>query len=290
MSHIHQPPGRVIRGKAVDAARDATREAKPWIERLARVGFVAKAVQYGTIGLLAALAAVGDSDGRTTDSKGVLNQIHRQPFGQVLLGLMAFGLAGYALWRFVEAILDPEHRGHGATGALKRIGKLCNGVLHAGLVVYAVGLLTGASGGSQADGTKSWTAQLMSWPAGPWLVGAAGVGLVVFAGAQIKQAWSSKLDEHLDLGRMSARLRTCAVQLSRFGIAARAVVFALVGGFLVTAAFRTDPNRAKGLGDALASVLRWRFGDVVLAVIALGLVAYGVYEVVEAKYRRIQAA
>lgn len=299
MNHTDLQPISEIRGRAVHAER----EASSWIRRLARAGYVAKGVQYGTIGLLAALAAVGDNDGRTTDSKGVLHELHRQPFGQVLLAMMAFGLAGYAVWRFVEGVFDPEHRGAsaggggaGATagtrakGVARRVGKVLNGLLHAALVVYAVGLLTGASGGNEADGTKGWTAQLMSWPAGPWLVGAAGVGIFVFAATQMRCAWKSKLDEQLELDRMGPRLKMWAVQLSRVGIAARAVVFALVSAFLVTAAVRTDPNQAKGLGDALASVLSWRFGSAVLAVIAVGLMAYGVYEMIEARYRRIDAA
>ena len=110
MNHPDPQPISEIRGRAVHAAR----EASPWIRRLARAGYVAKGVQYGTIGLLAALAAVGDHDGRTTDSKGVLHELHRQPFGQLLLAIMAFGLAGYAVWRFVEGVFDPEHRGASA--------------------------------------------------------------------------------------------------------------------------------------------------------------------------------
>lgn len=271
-----------------NAAKAAQVEAAPWIRGLARAGFVAKGIQYATIGLLAAMAAIGDRSGRTTDAKGALTEIHAQPFGKVLLGLMAIGLAGYAVWRFVEAILDPEHRGHGATGALKRVGKFGNGLLHTALVVYAVGVLTGMALGDPDDGTKSWTGRILSWDLGAWLVGAVGIGIIVFAIVQAKKAWSCDLDKHLDLGKLRDGARRAVVQLSRFGIAARAFVFALVGAFLVSAAFRSDPNRAKGLGDTLAAVRAWTFGGAVLGVVAVGLIAYGVYELVEARYRRIQ--
>src|SRR3954463_12931619 len=93
--------------------------ARPWIRALARAGYAAKGVQYGTIGVIAALAAVGSADGDTTDSKGALEKIGQQSFGQALLVLMAIGLGGYALWRFVEAILDPEHEARGAKGIFK---------------------------------------------------------------------------------------------------------------------------------------------------------------------------
>lgn len=266
----------------------ARAEMAPWIRGLARAGFVAKGIQYGTIGLLAAMAAIGDRSGRTTGAKGALGEMHAQPFGKVLLALMAIGLAGYAVWRFVEAVLDPEHRGHGVSGALKRVGKFANGLLHSALVVYAVGVITGKALGNEEDGTKSWTGRILSWEYGPWLVGAVGVGIIVFAIVQMKKAWSCHLDEHLDLHRLGESARKVVVQLSRFGLGARAFVFALIGAFLVSAAFRSDPNRAKGLGDALATVRAWSFGGAILGVVAVGLIAYGVYELVEARYRRIQ--
>jgi len=272
----------------MDGMNAARAEVAPWIRGLARAGFVAKGIQYGTIGLLAAMAAIGDRAGRTTGAKGALTEIHAQPFGKVLLALMAIGLAGYAVWRFVEAILDPEHRAHGVTGALKRVGKFGNGLLHGALVVYAVGVITGKALADPGDGARSWTGRILGWEYGPWLVGAVGVGIIVFAIVEVKEAWSCKLDEQLDLHRLGSGARRVIVQLSRFGLGARAFVFALIGAFLVSAAFRSDPDRAKGLGDALAAVRSWTFGGAVLGVVAVGLIAYGVYELVEARYRRIQ--
>lgn len=272
----------------MNGMKAARAEVAPWIRGLARAGFVAKGIQYATIGLLAAMAAIGDRAGRTTGSKGALAEIHAQPFGKVLLGIMAIGLAGYAVWRFVEAVLDPEHRNRGASGALKRVGKFANALLHGALVVYAVGVVTGKALADSDDGTKSWTGRILTWELGPWLVGAAGIGVIVFAAVQMKKAWSCKLDEQLDLGRLGHGARRVVVQLSRFGLGARAFVFALVGAFLVSAAFRSDPNRAKGLGDALATVRGWSFGGAILGVVAVGLIAYGMYEMVEARYRRIK--
>jgi hypothetical protein len=161
-----------------------------------------------------------------------------------------------------------------------------------GLVVYAIGLLSGAALGSDdgsGEAAKSWSAQLMSWRGGVWLVGGVGAGFVGFSVKEMFTAWTRKLDEHLDLARLGPRARTCVVQLSRFGIASRAVVFAVVGVFLIIASMRTDPNRAKGLGEALEAVRAWSFGGVLLGLIALGLMAYGVHQLVEARYRRIQA-
>lgn len=281
-----------IRGRVVSIARDAEPATRSWVSTLTRAGYAAKAVQYGTIGLLAADAAIGSDGGRTTDSKGMLREIHERPFGEALLGLMAFGLAGYAVWRFVEAVLDPEHEASGTNGALRRVGHFANGLLHAGLVVYAIGLLTGAALGSDDGGSeaaKSWSAQLMSWPGGVWLVGGAGASFVAFAVKEMFTAWTSELDEHLDLARLGPRARTWLVPLSRFAIASRAVVFALVGAFLILASLHADPERAKGLGAALDAVRAWSFGGALLGLIAAGSMVYGVYALVEARYRRIQA-
>jgi hypothetical protein len=272
--------------------RDGVSAARPWIRGLARAGYAAKGVQYGTIGLLAALFAVGSSDGQMTDSKGAVAKLGQQSFGEALVVLMAIGLAGYALWRFVEAILDPEHEAQGKKGVFKRVGRFGNGLLHTALVVYAVGLLTGAERGSAEQGgetARSWSARLMEWPGGVWVVGAVGVGLVAFAIAELVNAWRSRLDEQLDLSPLRPRVRAVATYVSRFGIAARGVVFGLVGAYLVVAALRTEPGRAKGVGEALGAVQGWTLGWLVLGVIAVGLMAYGAYELVEARYRRIRA-
>src|SRR5688500_2053345 len=97
------------------------REASPWIERLARVGFAAKAAVYIIVGGLAARAGLG-TGGRTTDTRGALATILGQPFGQLLLFVVAAGLFGYAAWLVLAAALDPEGRGSDLKGWLKRIG------------------------------------------------------------------------------------------------------------------------------------------------------------------------
>ncbi len=275
--------------------REGNRAARPWIRGLARAGFVAKGIQYAAIGVLAALAAVGSRDGGTTDGKGALEKIGHQPFGQLLLILMAIGLAGYALWRFVEALLDPEHAATGTAGLFKRVGRFGNGIVHGLLVVYVINLLSGHAergvpGRHDGEAARSWSAQLMAWPGGVWVVGGIGVGLIVFAVSELVRAWRSKLDEQLDLSPLPRSARASVIFVSRFGLAARAVVFAVVGAFLVKAALRAEPGRAKGVGEALHAMQGWTFGRLLLMVIAVGLVAYGAYEMIEARYRRIRAA
>jgi hypothetical protein len=281
-------------GSPMHHVRNAAREASPWVKLLARAGFASRAVLSCTIGILAALAAFGDGDGKTTDSKGALRELHDRPFGsfgQVLLAIVAVGLFGYALWLFVQAFLDPERPARPNKGRpFMRVGWFTAGALHVTLGIYAIGLVTGKALGSAEDGTKSWTARLLGWDGiGPALVGGLGLIVIGLAMWDLYKAVKAKLDRHLDLSRLGRATRKVVVDLARFGLAARAVVFALIGSALVMAAVRANPYEAKGLGETLARIRGWSFGWVLLAIVAIGFIAYGVYQLVEARYRRIHA-
>ena len=278
-------------GAPMHHVRNVAREASPWVRFLARAGFASRAVLSCTIGILAALAAFGDRDGKTTDSKGALRELHERPFGQVLLAIVAVGLFGYALWLFVQAFLDPERPARASKGRpFLRVGWFAAGALHVTLGIYAVGLVTGTALGSGEDGTKSWTARLLGWDGiGPALVGGLGLVVIGLAMWDLYKAAKAKLDRHLDLSRLGRATRKVVVDLARFGLAARAVVFSLIGSALVMAAVRANPYEAKGLGETLARIRGWSFGWVLLAIVAIGFIAYGVYQLVEARYRRIHA-
>jgi hypothetical protein len=270
---------REAQAKAAMVARGGT------VEKLARAGYAVKGVLYALIGLLALRTALGNG-GRATGTEGALRAVAETSFGTVLLALIAAGLVAYALWRFVQAALDPEREGADAGGVVKRLGYAGSGVVYAGLALSAVRLLldNGDAGGA---GTRSWTARLMSQPFGPWLVGLAGVVGIGIGGYQLYRAWKVKFWEHLDTGAMSASAARWAVGVSRFGIAARAVVFALIGVFLVVAALASDPAEARGLDGVLEALRGQPYGPYLLGLAALGLVAYGLYGVVNARYRRI---
>lgn len=272
--------------------------ASPLVTKLARAGYAAQGVLYGTIGALAVLVAarsagVADgASGRITTKRGALVEIGSQPFGKILLVLMAVGLAGYAIWRFVQAAWNPEREAPpGLKGGAKRAGWLGVAFVHASLVVFALKAAFQGSGGGAEDNARPLTAQLMAWqPLGPVLVAAIGVGLFAYAAREVWCAWTAKLDRRLDLSELQPRTARIVVGLSRFGIAARGIVFSVMGIFLVVAALTTNPGEARGFGEALATLQGWTFGTVLLACVALGLVAYGIYDVVEARFRRIRPA
>jgi hypothetical protein len=260
------------------------KDVAPWVEGLARLGYAAKALLYITVGLLAAQAGLGRG-GRTTDTHGALRFMNEVTLGRVVLLVIAAGLLGYALWRLVEALLDPEHRGSDLKGVALRIGSAARAALHGGLAVAALRLAYGDRSGS-ADHPRYWTARAFELPAGDLVVWLAALSITGYGLYQLYRAWAPKLGRQLQLGKIPERASGVVVGVSRFGIAARGAVFCLVGVLLARAAARHDAGDAGGLRESLGAVAelgRWPF-----VVVALGLVAYGVYELVNARYRRIR--
>ncbi len=258
------------------------------LESLARLGFAAKGMVYGIVGFLAAQAAAGGG-GKTTDTQGALQTIAVQPFGQFLLALVAFGLAGYGLWRWVEAIFDPENHGSNPQGILKRIGYGINGLLYAGLAVTAVQIILGSIGDGGDRSVQDWTATLLSWPLGRWLVGIGGLAIAGMGGYQFYRAYSAKFRRKLKLQQMHYWEQKWAIRLGRFGFATRGVTFLIIGGFLILAAVQFDPQEARGLAGSLATLQQQPYGPWLLGIVAFGLIAYGIYMVFEARYRQILA-
>jgi hypothetical protein len=262
-------------------------EVAPWIEHLARLGYAAKALLYCTIGLLAAKAAFGQR-GRLTDTQGALRTVEGLSFGNVFLILIAIGLFGYAAWRLVEAALDPERRGTDLKALAIRAGFAARGLVYGALGVTALRLATGQGGGRRVNQAKEWTTRGLELPGGELLVAAAGLSIAGYGLYQLYRAWAAKLGRQLQLGQVSEPLRGWVVGVSRFGIAARGVVFCLIGFFLARSGLRHNAAEAGGFRESLhtlAGVGRWPF-----AAVAVGLVAYGVYELLNARYRRIEVS
>ena len=256
-----------------------------WVERLARFGYAAKGVVYGIVGLLAAQAAFG-TGGKTTDTQGALQEIVTQPFGKVLLGIVAIGLFGYVLWQFVQAIKDPENKGTDAKGILQRIGYGISGVIYASLALSAIRIILG-SGGGNSNSTQDWTARLLSQPFGQWLVGTVGAFIIGLGFYQFYKAFTTKFRKKLNLSQLSDTEQKWVKGISRFGMAARGIVFCVIGFFLIQAARQSDASQARGLGEALQVLAQQPYGSWILGIVALGLVAYGIYMVMQARYRRI---
>ncbi|NEP15402.1 MAG: DUF1206 domain-containing protein [Leptolyngbya sp. SIO4C1] len=259
-----------------------------WIEKFARLGYLAKGIVYGTIGLLAVQAAF-DTGGKTTGSQGALKSIAAQPFGKVLLVLLTFGLLGYVTWRFIQAVRDPEHRGHEASDIFRRIGYAISGLFYASLAVSAGRILMSAGSNSDSgDSTaQSWTAKLMSQPYGRWLVGAVGLFIIGLGCYYIYRAIKAKFRKRMKLYQMSNAEKTWATWVGRFGIAARGVVYAIIGAFTIQAALRFNPSQVKTSEGALQSLENNPTDEWLLGIVAFGLIAYAIHMGFQARYRSI---
>lgn len=274
-----------VQYRTKQGVQEASRQANPWIERLARLGYVTKGLVYLVIGILATQAAFG-AGGQTTDSSGALQEIVTQPFGILLLAIATIGLIGYALWRFIQAAIDPDQVGSDLKGIGIRSGYVVSGLIYAGLAWTAFQMLLGSGGGNE-DATRDWTAWLLSQPFGQWLVGLVGVIVIGVGFFQIYKGMTASFREKLDLAAMSAREESWSTRIGQFGLAARGVVIGMVGFFLIQAAYRANPDEARGLGSALRELAQTPFGPWLLAIVALGLIAYGIFMAVMGRYRRI---
>lgn len=252
-------------------------------EWLARAGFVSRGLIYAIVGILAIKLALGVG-GQSANQQGAFREIAQQPFGKLLLIIVAIGLAGYAMWRLFRALL-----GHGSEGAdttIDRIAALGSGVVYAGLCAIAVEILLGSSGSGPGNAKRA-TAGVLGWPAGRWLVGIAGAVLVGIGLYQGYRALTHDFMEDSKTDQMTAEVRRLFERVGILGYLARMIVFGLVGVFLIRAAIDYNASKAVGLDGALAKITHASYGPYLLGVVAAGLIAFGMYSLADARYRRI---
>lgn len=219
-----------------------------------------------------------------TDQGGALRAVSDTPFGTVLLVVLAVGFLGHALWRLLNAAIGHRDERKPKKRWLARAGSLVRGLVYGALGLATVRFLLGGSG---QDQTRSLTARLMAETGGRMLVGVLGLVLVGVGIAMGVKGVRHDHAEKLQTSRMPAGLRSPAVKIGVVGLLGRGAVLALVGAFLVRAAVLFDPREAKGLDAALQTVAAQPYGQVLLALAVLGVLAYAVWSFVEAAYRRL---
>jgi hypothetical protein len=276
---------------ATDARPDVRhhlRAASPALVMLGRAGYAAKGIVYVVMGALAAKAALG-TGGRTTDTRGAIGVIADGPMGTIALVAIGVGLIGYMLWRLIAAVTDAEGEGDEPTKLVVRGTQAARGIAYGVLGVQALRALGGDDVGSQGAATQHWTARLLDMPFGRALVVAAGIGVFAYAGYQFYRAFSDKAKKHLDLAEAGPTQASWIVRFGRFGIAARGVVFAMIGVFLVRAGMQRDSGEAGGIAQSLQALGQASYGRLVLSLVAFGLIAYGLYQLATARYRHMRA-
>jgi hypothetical protein len=256
-----------------------------WVDRGARLGLVAKGIAYVIVAVIAIQVAVG-GEGQAQGPDGALEAVADEPFGWALLALLTIGFGGYAVWRVAQALFDREREGRDPIGLGKRLGYFVDGLIHLGLGALAIAVLAGSEG-SSSGGEQRATAEVLDKPFGRWLVGA--VGLAIVAGGFGLAIWActARFRKNLRTGMMRQAESRGYTALGIFGHLSRAVVIVLVGVFVGRAAWQYDPDEAVGLDGALQRLAGQPYGPYLLGTVAFGLLAYGLFCFVEARYRDV---
>ena len=274
-----------VKDRAEDALEDAADST--WLQRLARSGLVARGLIYVVVGMLATQVAAGHNEARP-DKQGALQAVVHQPFGRLLVLLLAVGFIGYAAWRFVEAAVGPTGEPDSTKSKFKRVGYFLRGGLYLFFFGSAVKLFIWSNSPAASEtAERDWTARVLDWPAGTWLVQGAGV---VAIGAGLYIGWrglSGKFGKRLKSLEMAPAVRVWVRGVGTVGNVARMLVALMIGVFLIVAARHHDPNQAVGIDGALKRLAEQPYGPTLLVAVAIGLAAYGVYSFAEARYRRV---
>jgi hypothetical protein len=252
---------------------------------LARAGMVAQGVMYVLVGGLAIELALG-LGGKTTDQRGALHTLADEWYGLGALLALAAGFAGYALWRFAVALLGEKIESEEDVGVAKRLLYAARALVYASLCYSALALALTGGGGKSTTEDKA-TATVFDWPAGRWLVGAAGLAIVGYGLWNGYRALSRNFEKDLKVEQMSSGERRLVCAVGRAGFAARGIVFTLIGVFVVKAALEYDPNEPVGLDGALQRLSEQPYGPALLGTVAAGLIAFGLFSLARARYREV---
>ncbi len=249
-------------------------------KNFARFGMAAKGAVYCLIGVLTALAAFGQG-GEQTGSKGALQYLAQQSYGQILLAVMGLGLLGYVFWRMYQVFANPKGLDDDTKGYAKRVAYFISGLLYGGLAFYSFKLAFGNSSG----GGKSMMGSLMSGSNGDTVAIIIGIGMAIKAIYDLYRAYSGKFKEEVEETGMDRKEQKALINAGKFGHTARGVVFGLMA-YLTLKSGLSSGNDINTQTDAF-SFIQNEFGSIALGIVAIGLVGYGVYMLIKAKYPSI---
>lgn len=259
------------------------------IEWAARAGYGARGFVYlsaGALTLLAATDRIGDAAG-SSDAVGWLAQ---QPFGQLWLVLLGLGLWAFVLWRALQAVFDADHEGTDVRGWASRIGQAASGLFYGLLAASVFEYLdefgeAGAQAGADAAENQAKAGMLLALPFGHWLL--IGVGVLILA-LGVGNIVRAARDDFADALACSARVRRWVTPLARAGYAARGFAYLPLAAFVILGGLRARASDVTSLGEALDALERQPGGSWILGVTGAGLMAFGAFAFVEARWRRIR--
>ena len=253
------------------------------VDAFVRLGYVAKALVYILVGVLALKLALGARGGRITDPGGSLYVVLGQPFGQTLLIVLAAGLLTYAAWQIVRAIFGRDH--HADKGWVDRALTIVRALVYGAIGVKGMKLGLGLRAGD--SGPEPLVREALQWPLGEWLIAIAGLAVGWYGIVEIRDAIKARLESDLDAATLRSRAGEWALQVARSGIGARGVLVLLLGVGLVRAALEHRTSEASGIDRSLVILNSLPQGTLLLALAAAGVFAYGIYQLLHARYARL---
>ena len=225
------------------------------------------------------------SAGASADASGALQTLAQQPFGKVSLWVVAVGLVALALWQASEAVWGFRSR-HGAKRVRKQVTSGAKAAVFAALAVSAA-LVALGSGSSSSQTQEQATTGVLAWPGGRVIVVAAGLLIIGVGIASIITGVKQSFTEEINTSSMSPTARTGVLRLGQVGYLAKGVALTVVGGLLTYATVTYDRQQAQGLDGALQTILAQPFGIFLLTAVALGFVAFGLFAILQSRYRRM---
>jgi hypothetical protein len=253
-------------------------------ENIIRFGIATKGFVYILLGALTVMAATG-MGGEKSDSNGALNFLSGSIIGQIFLAITASGLVAYVFWRLYQSFIDPEHKGTKLKGIGSRIGYFSSGILHAILAFTAFQILFGSGSGS-GDNGNSWLAEIMSKTYGQLIVGIIACGYLGKALYQLFRVYSGNYKKRVSENKINHEVKNLMITSGVAGYVARAVVIGIIAFLTFRAAVTSNADNGGGTRDAF-DFLQYEFGTFFLAVIALGLLFYGIFTLIKARHREV---
>lgn len=251
------------------------------INKIQTVGLAAKGIVYSMIGALTALAAF-DMGGQKAGRSEIIHFLQQQPFGNFLLYLLAVGILAYALWRFYTAIADAKREGTGKKALAKRFGYFCSGLVYS---VFGITIFTTTWGGGSGSNQQYVVEQVLNKPFGPFLIGLIGVIIIGVGIFQIHKGYSNKYLQDLNPGYGGHK--SMIRKAGKFGFMARGVIFAILGYFVLRAGVTHNAEMIRSIQGAFSFLQQQSYGTLLMGVIAIGMLAYGVFMIYVSKDSRI---
>jgi hypothetical protein len=260
-----------------------------WIKNFAKVGLTAKGIVYCLIGIIAFMAAfeLGGNSKSGSGKTGVFQFLLDASYGKILLGLIAIGLLCYAIWRLIQAIKDTQNKGTDAKGIAIRLRYAFSGLVYGTLAFYAAKLVLGNSGSGGNDSRETLVRELLQQPFGQWLVGIVAVGIAIAGLYQIYMGVSDKYREKIEKAGLKREVEDMLIKTGKVGYIARGIVWLIIGWLFLKAAMNSNPNQAGGSRSAFQFLESSSYGSYLLGGVALGLICYGIFMFMRAKYKAI---